>query len=163
MKRGTRRAARRPATRVARERRFGRYSRRRRPLNACFGIFLADDDEGLGVARGAQSRTCSRTVPERRRGRDGTRRDVADHGRLLDTTPRKKGRRKNTGETSKRLWMRHKQRDDDSDIMDDDADEKAKTRSSGAGGAVKIAWQYRRYLEQNKRESAEKRSGVCQY
>ena len=29
------------------------------PLNACFGIFLADDDESLASARGAP-RTCSR-------------------------------------------------------------------------------------------------------
>ena len=133
------------------------------PLNACFGIFLADDDESLASPAGAIANLLSRLFLSE--GAVAT----AQDGMWLTTDDfwtqhqEKKGGGRDARETLPRLIMdetQTKRDDDERDIIDDDADEKATTRSSGAGGdGLKIAWQYRRYLEQNKRESAEKRSG----
>ena len=134
------------------------------PLNACFGIFLADDDESLASPAGAIANLLSRLFLSE--GAVAT----AQDGMWLTTDDfwthhqEKKGGGRDARETLPRLIMdetQTKRDDDERDIIDDDADEKATTRSSGAGGdGLKIAWQYRRYLEQNKRESAENRSGT---
>ena len=124
------------------------------PLNACFGIFLADDDESLASPAGAIANLLSRLFLSE--GAVAT----AQDGMWLTTDDfwkREKGGGRDARETLPRMMTQTSC--DERDIDDANVAEEKATRSSAGGDGLKIAWQYRRYLEQNKRESAEKRSG----
>ena len=120
------------------------------PLNSCFGIFV--DDESLASPAGTVANLLSRLFLSE--GAVATEQD----GLWLTTDDfwkHEKGR--DARETLPRM-MTTTTSCDERDIDDANiAEEKA--RSSAGGDGLKIAWQYRRYLEQNKREIAEKRSG----
>ena len=130
------------------------------PLNSCFGIFLADDDESLASPAGAVAYLLSRLFLSE--GAVAT----EQNGIWLTTdddffwTQGEKGGGRDARETLPRM-MTQTSCDDERDIDDANVveEEKATTWSSAGSDGLKIAWQYRRYLEQNKRESAEKRSG----